>query len=177
MSYDAAELNLLEKEIENSLTDRLSERLIFLNRTGEIDAFLEMLGIGQIDENLPRKRERAGKIAVIGISSAGRRELTAIGESLGIDKRRFDFCLTEKELKRYNFGKLQWTDKYALVLAGPMPHHLKGDEKAMYRSKLSVIETEPGYPPVIRLGKNELKISKTGFRDALSECLEKGLIE
>ena len=46
-----------------------------------------------------------------------------------------------------------------------MPH--SGKIKGNYRSIISALENQEGYPPVVRIGGKKLKITKTSFREAL----------
>lgn len=47
----------------------------------------------------------------------------------------------------------------------------------MYGSIITALEQEDGYPPVLRLGENKLKISKTGLKNALKTAITEGYIE
>lgn len=51
-----------------------------------------------------------------------------------------------------------------------MPHsgHAKGD----YSSVITALEQQEGYPPVVRMGTNGLKITKTSFRNTLESLLQ-----
>lgn len=62
---------------------------------------------------------------------------------------------------------MQYNPNYRLVIVGPMPHNTAG--KVESRSTISEREKGNGYPKVIRLGSNELKITKTNFKQALQE--------
>ena len=44
-------------------------------------------------------------------------------------------------------------------------------------AEISALEQEDGYPPVVRLGKNDLSISKSDFKDKLMDLLDSNLIE
>ncbi len=52
---------------------------------------------------------------------------------------------------------------------GPMPH--SGVAKGEYSSIISAIESEAGYPPVVKMGTDGLKITKTSFRNTLEYLL------
>ena len=57
-----------------------------------------------------------------------------------------------------------------LLIVGPMPH--SGSGKGGYGSVISALESEDGYPPVVRLGSNGLKITKSDFRAKLEEMIQ-----
>lgn len=59
-------------------------------------------------------------------------------------------------------------------MVGPMPHST--ESKGDYSSVISAIENEEGYPPVIRMGKNTLKITKSDFREKLENAIKDQLI-
>lgn len=94
---------------------------------------------------------------------------------MGFDKSRFEFHLGYEEMKSFNVRKYQYQFAYAAVLAGPMPH--SGVGKGDYSSVLTAMENDEGYPVVVRMGENELKITKSGFQKALQSLLEEGKIE
>lgn len=98
----------------------------------------------------------------------------AVAHKLGLEKNRFDFYLEYDDAKTFNFKKIQWNSTYTAVLVGPMGH--SGAGKGNYSSVISAIESEEGYPPVIRLGSNELKITKTNFKNKLMELMDSGKI-
>ena len=75
-----------------------------------------------------------------------------------------------EDAKTFNFRKMQWQPTYSLLMVGPMPH--SGSGKGDYSSVISAIEAEEGYSPVVRLGSNGLKITKSDFRSKLTEMIE-----
>lgn len=78
--------------------------------------------------------------------------------------------LEYEDAKKFNFQKMQWQLTYSLLMVGPMPH--SGSGKGDYGSIISALELEDGYPPVVRLESNGLKITKSDFRAKLSEMIE-----
>mgnify|MGYP006987869016 FL=1 len=46
-----------------------------------------------------------------------------------------------------------------------------GVAKGEYSSIISAIESEAGYPPVVKMGTDGLKITKTSFRNTLEYLL------
>ncbi len=63
---------------------------------------------------------------MLGASAVDETHLMMTAGKLGIDKSRFGFCLDYYSMQKYNFCKLQYTDKYRLILVGPMPHSTEG---------------------------------------------------
>ena len=112
-----------------------------------------------------------GRILVIGGTKCKKNELVAIGKSLGIRKDRFEFRLNYSESKRYPYGRLYLNEMYAVVLVGPVPH-----KTIEMDSVLSNMEQTPGYPPVARLGTNELKITKSNFRACLQDLIRQRIV-
>ena len=93
-----------------------------------------------------------------------------VAKKLGIDKKRFEFYLDYEDAKTFNFRKMQWQPSYSLIMVGPMPH--SGAGKGYGSSIISTLENEDGYPPVVRLGSNSLKITKSDFKAKLEEMIE-----
>ena len=170
------ELADLETQIKDLLDDRLLPVLTKLNRTGRLDELLNLLDMPElIQGGQIYQAPKNGKILVIGRCDVKQNVLAATAQSIGLDKSRFEFELEYDSAKTYNFKKLQYNPLYSAILVGPMPHSgtIKGDSGSIIAS----LEKEEGYPRIVRLGKNSLKISKTDFKHTLLELMENGLIE
>ena len=167
---DVEELLELEDNIRQELDDHLPGALSMLNRTGELEIFLKMLGM----EHLLQKQSDyqvypTGKIIVIGQSDVKANVLLSIAKRLGLDKNRFELYLDYEDAKTFNFKKMYYKPQYALVMVGPMPH--SGVGKGDSGSIIAALENDEGYTPVVRLGSNGLKITKTDFKNKLDEML------
>lgn len=162
-------------EIEE-LLDEIRVRVLRANREGTLDQLLASMGMHDLIEVKAQPGNKNGKIVIIGASDVDEKYLLITAGKLGIDKSRFEFYLDYDAIQKYNFRKLQYSDKYRLILVGPMPHSTTG--KADSSSVIAEMEKcQDMYPRIIRMGSgNELKISKTGFRDVLQELLEEDYI-
>lgn len=156
------------------LIDKITEKISLANRKGELEELLKKWGMYDLVDDGSSSSDdyydtyKDGKIVVIGGSQVKEHDLLGIVKSLGLDKNRFEFCLDYKEIESYQFTKMQWKPNYRLVIVGPMPHSTTG--KGESGSTIAEIEKRSnGYPKVIRLGSNDLKITKTNFKKALEE--------
>ncbi|MDD3052697.1 MAG: hypothetical protein PHR06_16380 [Candidatus Cloacimonetes bacterium] len=173
--FDIAELCEFEEEFKAELEEHLTEILARLNRMERIEELLEILGLQYLLKDISGYSVRnTGKIVVIGHSEVAEEVLASIMRQYGIDKKRIEFCLDYEATKTYNFTKMQWNPDYSLVLVGPMPH--SGNAKGESGSIIAALEHEAGYPPVVRLGSNQLKITKSDFKEKIGECIETKLI-
>ena len=164
------ELLELEDLIKEEIGEHLTEALTKLNRSGQLEELLQMLGMEYLFKNDSSYQVyKTGKIVVIGQSDVKAEVLLSIVEKLNLDKSRFELYLNYEDAKNFNFRKMQWQPSYSLIMVGPMPH--SGIGKGDYRSIISALETEEGYPPVIRLGLNRLKITKSDFKAKLKEMI------
>lgn len=68
------------------------------------------------------------------------------------------------------FTKLQYSDKYAEIIVGPIPHRTDG--KGDYSSAIVAMDSEEGYPPVYRIDK----ISNNSFRTTIKKMLEENIL-
>lgn len=164
------------ESVEERLTTELPQIIIALNRAGKLEEWLSMMNMEDI---IPQERPKfqsyqTGRIVIIGDSSVNTTVLFGIAKGFGIDKDRLELCLQYKETVTYPYSKLRYNPDYSLVLVGPMPHSTSG--KGEHSSVIVALESEEGYPPVIRLGQNKLKISKSNVKAALQEAIEKGYI-
>ena len=169
--YGYKELNELQSIVNETVVhkNKLQEIVIFLNRTEQLDDFLEMLGIPSNNYN-----SKKGKIVVIGASKVSKKCLLSVAEELGLSKERFEFCLDYNKAKKFNFKKLLYNHNYSLIMIGPMPH--SSSEKNDFSSVLKYLHDTPGFPPVIGLGLPTLKITKNIFQKALEDLIARNII-
>lgn len=165
------ELICLEEVLRSQLDDRLTEILTRLNRNETLEQFLNMIGMADLlAPSIPLYKPYAtGKIVILGAGELNADVIRAIFKANGIDKNRLELVMDYDEIKHFDCRKMQWNESYCLVLAGPMPH--SGAGKGDHGSILSALEQETGYPPVIRLGENGLKITKSTLKAALQEAI------
>ena len=73
------------------------------------------------------------------------------------------------KITNLDFRKFRYNDKYAAIIAGPMPHSVKG--KGSYSSGLEMLKNEPGYPDVFEcITSEKLKVTKSSVWKALQEA-------
>ena len=172
---DFEELAELEDALKAELDENLTGILAQLNRNNQLADLLHLLGMEHLlTPNSKYWVHKTGKILIIGQSSAKKSDLTAIAEKVGLERQRLEFHLDYKDAKTFNFRKLQWDNTYSVILVGPMGH--SGTAKGDHSSVIAALESEDGYPPVVRLGSNGLKITKSNFRTKLNELLESGMV-
>lgn len=168
------ELSELEDEIMSALPNRITAILSKLNRSGRLEELLELLGMEDLHEQ-DFYSYKEGKIVVVGGTDVKEEVLLSIAKNLGLDKSRFEFCLDYKQIQKFDFRKMQYAPQYRLILFGPAPHsgHGKGDSGSI----VAELEKSPAYPRVERLiSGNELKITKSNFRDMLERMIEEDYI-
>lgn len=158
-------------EIEE-LLDEIRTRVLIANRSGNLEELLLSMGLSDLMETPALDGDRNGKIVVLGASDVDEQHLLGLAGKMGLDKSRFEFCLDYEAMQKYNFRKLQYSDKYRVVLVGPMPHSTHGTSDSS--SAISDMEKHPEmYPRIIRMWNgNTLKITKTGFREVLERLIQ-----
>lgn len=165
------ELTELEEVIREALNERLEEILTKLNRSEELEDFLQLIGMSELLGKADAfSAKRKGRIIVIGQSEVAKEKLAAIAKDFGIEKDRFEFYLDYDDAKMFNFKKTQWSDAYSAILVGEMPH--SGKAKGGCSSIISAIECQEGYPPVVRVGMKGLKITKASFKNTLEYLIQ-----
>lgn len=104
---DVEELLELEDNIRKELDDHLPAALSMLNRTGELETFLKMLGMEDLLQSKPLYQVyKTGKIIVIGRSDVKAEVLLSIAKSLGLSKDRFELYLDYEDGKTFDFERL-----------------------------------------------------------------------
>lgn len=166
-------LNCVELE---ELLDEIREKVTLANRTGILDSILRALDM----ENWLKPAEefesyKDGKIVVIGQTSVKEEELRIAAKKAGIDSSRLELCLEYEAAKTFPYSKLQYAPQYRVVMVGPIPHSTIGTADSS--SVIAKMESTEGYPRVVRLmNGNELKITKSNFKQALSELITENYI-
>lgn len=160
----------------DELLDEIRVRVLRANREDMLDHLLASMGMHDLIEVQSQPGNKDGKIVVLGASDVDEKHLLITAGKLGIDKTRFEFCLDYDAIQKYNFRKLQYTDKYRLILVGPMPHSTTG--KADSGSVIADMEKHSEmYPRIVRMSAGAaLKITKSGFKDVLDRMLREGYI-
>lgn len=161
-------LDELEPIIKD-ITVQIQNQIFHYNRLGQLEEYLEQL---PIDYKLQSKtvRNKKGKILVIGQSDVRKKDMRGIISSLAYSTERFELVINYEEIEQYSFKKLEYNDRYDYIMVGPVPHKVRGLEKES--GIIEQIENNPDiYPPLIRILNlsGELKITKSGFKQALKE--------
>ncbi len=169
------EMVALEDVLRTEFEDHMTEILIRLNRNGNLDAFLEMVGMKHLIAEEPEYVVfKNAKIVVIGQSSVDADKLLLTAKKLGISPDRLELHLDYEDGKTINLEKYRYNVNYSAIIFGPVPH--SGVSKGDYSSVIAAAENEPGFPPVVRLGDDNLRITKSAFKDAIRNMLDQDII-
>jgi len=176
MALGIAELAELEEDILQDLPNKITHILSRANRLGQIEELLELLDMKYLMQPVSSYDSyKNGKIVVIGGSEVKEDILLSIASKLGLEKKRFVFCLDYDKTQKYDYHKLQYAPIYRVVLFGPVPHSSTGKKES--RSVIAEMENKDGYPRIIRLGSSQAqKISKTNFKEALEMLIQENYI-
>ena len=172
----------------NEIIETIKQKVFVANANNELEILLDKIGINYPKQNSMNNCSSnsgtpSGKILIIGESSVKKNNIIGMlkDDEFGFDNlsitRRFDFVFEYETLNSYPFNKLtKWN--YAAILAGPIPHSIRGrEDNSSLLVKLE--KNEDGiYPPVIRLMANsKLKITKQNIHDTLLKLIKEGLVE
>lgn len=171
---------------ENQLFDLIAEASYRFNRQMQIaynDGTLEIFLENYLMQDLIPKEENSiyesfadGNILVVGGTYVKETVLTGCAKKLGINKDRLELYLDYSDGEKFDFKKIQYNPKYRLIFVGPMSH--SGISKGDNSSIITAIENMDGLPKIIKLmDSNELKITKTNFKNALEEEIRCGYLE
>lgn len=177
MVITADELEQLEVQLRSRLQDNLLPILTVLNRTDRLADFLEMIGLKDLLHPKPEHycSTKSGIILVLGGCNVKEEKMQGVLKDLRINKNRLECYLDYDKAKSFNYRSIQYKPKYAMILVGNMGHKAKdiGD----YSSAIAMMEQEEGFSPVIRLGTNGLKITKSNFYEAIKNAIDTGMLK
>ena len=92
-------------------------------------------------------------------------KLHGISKQYGFEVEMFD---DYDKIANMDFSKMRYSNRISGIIAGPMPHKIKG--MGSYSSGLEMLKSESGYPPVIEcLAGKKLKITASSLWKALQE--------
>lgn len=147
-----------------------------LNNIGKLDDFLKSTGLKSsvsrmIDNNLTPTK----KVLVVGQGVTGELYYRQQCVGLGISPDNFEFYLDYKDGAKIDFDKYKDNPEYGGIIVGPMDH--SGISKGGFSSIIERIESEPGFPMVVRGNKGgELKLSLNDFSSAVMELFRAGAL-
>ena len=157
---DASVLFESKDDIQSFINENFVSILTTLNRSERLDDFFELIGMPN-PFNMERvwKPSKRGKVVVLGQSAISKTDMLVSAGKMGFDKSRFEFHLDYDEMKNMRID----------------PH--SGVGKGDFSSMITAMENEEGYPSIIRMGKNELKITKSAFQSALQFLIDNRIVE
>lgn len=167
-------------DIITEASDRLHMELREAYKESRLQGYLSSIGM---EDLLPEKKEEFsfesyvdGKILIVGDSEVKPQVIFGILKSLGISKEQIELCLGYDNAKTYDYKKLQYNPNYRVILFGPVPHSVIGKGKGS--SIITYLESNEGFPHVVRLTAcNELKMTKTSIKKAVSNLLQTGYLK
>ena len=164
--YDLTEA--VREELNNG---KLESAMVVLNRSNKLELLLQLLGLDYLlNAEVTYNPKALGKIVVIGEAHIKADVIYGIGKQHSIDKKRFELCLEYLDGKKYDYNKFRYSDKYAAIILGPMPHSTTC--KGEHSSILATMQNTDGFPPVISLDK----ICKASFQKAMLKLISNGIV-
>ena len=99
------------------LLDNVQERLLIANEDGSLEILLSKIGWDDLlqKNNTGFYSYPTGKIFVLGGSECPENRLLGVAKELGLDKKRFEFCLDYKKAVKYDYRHLQYRPEYPKV--------------------------------------------------------------
>lgn len=139
----------------------------------------ELLSKWGLRELLPQtsayETAKDGKIVIVGASEVKENILHGIIKDLGLDKNRFEFCLDYGRTKTFQYKKLRYNPDYRVVIFGAVPHSSTGKNDSS--SVITEMKNQEGYPRVeVLRGNNSVKITKSNFKQVLTELIKEKYI-
>ncbi len=163
------------EELEEVI-EKITEKITYANRSENLEALLSEWGLSELlPQSTAYETIKDGKIVIVGACEVKENILNGIIKSLGLEKKRFEFCLGYEKAKTFQYKKLRYNPNYRVIIFGPVPHSSTGKNDSS--SVIAEMKKHEGYPRVEVLGGNNgLKITKSNFRDTLAKLIEENYI-
>ncbi|MFW6047274.1 MAG: hypothetical protein ACOCP4_05770 [Candidatus Woesearchaeota archaeon] len=112
------------------------------------------------------------QVLILGSAHVNDNVILGVLEDEGFNKKNIELQTDYKKLTNFNIKNLQYSEKYAFILIGAIPHKIKNLGK--YSSVIELLNNEEGFPLFVNLetyskGKN-LKITKSSLRKGIKEA-------
>lgn len=171
---------LLDNEIKIEIATNVSKAIMkqVFEKETEFELRNYLKSIGLIDLMPPETDNfiRNGDIYIFGDISIKEHIIYQIFKDLEIDQSRVKIVNDYDKFKTYNFDRFQYDMYTRIIFFGPIPHSTQG--KSEYSSVIQKMESEEGYPKVVKLGtKGTLKVTKTNLKDAIMKEIESGYLD
>lgn len=163
-------------DIRKSILEKLPSAVLKANQAGRLEELLQMLGMQDLlesDEVL--ETYKTGRIVVIGYFAAKPKDLYGVAKNIGIEKDRLEL-VDLNSTHAFDYRSLEYNPKICAIMFGPIKHKTQGTGDAS--SAIANCEKHRDrFATVYRLTANsELKITKSGFRNALEQGVSDGVI-
>lgn len=122
-----------------------------------------------IQSTNPKMRDPKASILIVGDLVMKKDDVYGIAKDYGLDPKRLEF-VAYHEAKHYSFRKLYYSNQFAGIILGPIPHKVQdlGDETSL----VQVLKGE-GYPfTYIAQTANELKLNKQQLKKGFLEIVQ-----
>jgi hypothetical protein len=175
-------VNMLEDTMLTELPNILPNALEAANEKGKLRELLELLFLDRLlppPESDELKALPTGKIFVFAAEEINKDHLLGVAKDLGVSKERFEFYDYDRS-KTYPYNTLEYNAKVCAVFFGGVPHKTAGTED--FKSVVANLEVKERkgiiLARVVRLcASNELKLTKSNFREALKKLISEGRIK
>jgi hypothetical protein len=180
--FDRELLEILEDTILTQLPNILPYALETANDTGKLRGLLELLFLDRLlppPQSFESKALPTGKILVFAAQKVNTNDLLGVAKNLGVSKDRFEFYDYEKS-KTYPYKSLEYNGNVCAVLFGGVPHKTTGTEdfNSVIVNLESKVKEDIVWARVLRLcTSNELKLTKSNFREALALLIKEGNVK
>ena len=166
---------LAYEELEE-IIEKITAKITYANRAENLKELLSGWGLSDLLSQMSAyETMKDGKIVVVGASEVKENIMNGIIKNLGLGKSRFEFCLGYEEAKMFQYKKLRYNPKYRVIIFGPVPHSSTGKNDSS--SVIAEMKNHEGYPRVkVLSGNHAIKITKSNFRDALTELVMENYI-
>ena len=166
-------------DIMAEASHRLNSEIRRAFKNGSLENYLSNIGMGDIypvEEETPLyDTDPNGKILIIGDGMIKEHVIYGCLKDFNIPKERIETYLDYESAKNFSFNRIQYNPNYRLILFGAVPHSGKG--KHDKSSIISQIESDDGYPKVVRLTDSHgLKMTKTSLKDAIHKEIISGYL-
>lgn len=170
------DLTRLADRVADEFLENSEAIIADLYARGKLDEFLDIVKMQKIaDEVASSPSLKTKKIVVVGQSSgASERDYRLAAENMGVDPDSIEFYLNYDDGKKMRFEKYKDNKDYCAIMVGPIPH--SGKSKGDYPSAVAMMEHEVGYPRIVKLGKNGLKLTTQSFMFGLAQLAAEGII-
>ena len=163
-------------EVASKVSEIIMKDIFKLETEFELRSYLKSKNLEELTPSTLSPFIPNGNIYILGDLKIKEHHIYQIFKELNVNVDRIKIINEYNKFKKFNFNRFQHDTSTRIIFVGPIPHSTQ--DKDEHNSVINRMETEEGFPKIIRLGvEGTLKVTKSNLKDAIIKEIESGYLD